>query len=315
MDAKGGGFLVAFDFMDDDRPLIVEDDGRVCYAHVWGPTGNVVCHAWLYNRLPAPDDTHLSGLVWHAAPLNPHTHAHASTHGPLPASAADFRASLFAATNTPTTFYVFIRDELVATLDAAGRGRSRLAKRNGPLAQRLPMPGEMWWQVVAPYWRQVDIYRDGDVFLRTFGMVPQPAGLLLAAKWCESEVCNGGFHQFFGNSTGVLAPEAAMGFRAIGMPALADLVEQALALFGKPFPREQAQRRRFLDGFQGERRERWDPFFALDALFYAAMIDDALSDAADAYAARTMPGEAKLSLTREPQVEGRVCYSRHWRTE
>ena len=308
MDAAKQGFLIVYEFEDDDRPLIVEDDGRVCYAHVRGPTGNVVCHAWLYNRLAPPNDADPSSLAWHAAPLNPYTYAHAWTDGPLPASAADLRASLIRATNKPTIFNLFIRNELVATLDAERGGRSRLANRNGPLAQRLPTPGEIWWQVIDPYWQQVEIYSDGSAFLRTFAQVPEPAGFLLAAKWCESEVCNGGFHQFFSNPTGVLAPEAAMGFRAIGMPALADLVEQALAVFGTSYPREQAQRRRFLEGFQGERREEWDPFFTLDDSFYAAMGDDALSDAADAYAARTMPGEAKLNLTPEPQIEGRVCY-------
>jgi hypothetical protein len=311
MDAARQGFLTVYEFEDDDRPLVVEDDGRVCYAHIRGPTGNTICHAWLYNRLAAPEDADPSGLLWHAAPLNPRTYTHTWTSGSLPASAADFRASLTKATNTPTIFNILIRAELVATLDAEGAGRSRLAKRNGPLALRLPEPGERWWQVIDPYWQRVDMYWDGNTFLRTFAQVPEPAGLLLAAKWCESEVCNGGFHQFFGNPTGVLAPEAAMGFRAIGMPALADLVEKALGVFGTPYPREQEQRRHILDGFQGERREQWDPFCALDDLFYLAMRDDALCDAADAYAL-TMLGEAKLTRLREAQVEGRVCYTKHW---
>jgi hypothetical protein len=37
MSAAKDGFLIAFEFDDDDRPLLVEDDGRVCYAYVRGP--------------------------------------------------------------------------------------------------------------------------------------------------------------------------------------------------------------------------------------------------------------------------------------
>src|SRR5262245_30358021 len=54
--AAEGGFLIAFAFDDDDRPLIVEDDGPVCYAYVRGPWGKVVSDVWLYNRIAAPSE-------------------------------------------------------------------------------------------------------------------------------------------------------------------------------------------------------------------------------------------------------------------
>ena len=123
MDAAKQGFLIVYEFEDDDRPLIVEDDGRVCYAHVRGPTGNVVCHAWLYNRLAPPNDADPNSLAWHAAPLQSvHVRSRLDRNGPLPASAADLRASLIRATNKPTIFNLFIRNELVATLDAERGG-------------------------------------------------------------------------------------------------------------------------------------------------------------------------------------------------
>jgi hypothetical protein len=259
----------------------------------------------------APEDAEPATVVREAMPANPRKYALDWSDGPLPEGAADFRASIFKATNTPTAFNIFVRDELLGTLVAGDDlGRCRLANKDGPLALRLPRPGEIWWQVVEPYWQNVDIYGDGATFLRTFADVPESAGHLLAIKWCESEVCNGGFHQFFGNPTGVLAPEAVLGFRAIGMPALADLVEQAMVVLDTPYPREQEQRRRFLDGIPGEHPKEWDPFFDLNDAFYAAMGDDSLCDAADAYAAQTMPAQARLNLTPEPQIEGRVRYMR-----
>src|SRR5581483_3806249 len=94
-------------------------------------------------------------------------------------------------------------------------------------------------------------------------------GCLFAAHWCQSEVCNGGFHQFFYNPTGVLAPEAMDGFDAIGLPACAQVVREAMELFDVPFPRDRDDR---ID--QLERLDSGDngrPFEELDERFYTAL--------------------------------------------
>jgi hypothetical protein len=75
---------------------------------------------------------------------------------------------------------------------------------------------EAYWAIIEPIWQTIDISDGADVFLDTFFKAPQDAALLYAAHFCQSEVCNGGFFQFFFNSTGILAPEAVNGFRAIG---------------------------------------------------------------------------------------------------
>lgn len=60
---------------------------------------------------------------------------------------------------------------------------------------------------------------------------------MFAGHFCQSEVCSGGFEQLFWNPTGVLAPEAVEGFREIGLPQLAALIESAIDLLGPPYPR------------------------------------------------------------------------------
>ena len=65
---------------------------------------------------------------------------------------------------------------------------------------------------------------------------------MFAAHFCQSEICNGGFGQFFGNPTGVLAPEAIEGFREIGQMQIAALIESAMALIGSPYPRDRVER-------------------------------------------------------------------------
>jgi hypothetical protein len=99
-----------------------------------------------------------------------------------------------------------------------------------------------YWSIVEPVWDAIDIYSGPDVFMQTFGSVPRASGLLFAAHFCQSEICNGGFQQFFGNSTGVLAAEAVEGFHEIGQHQVAALIEKAMSLFGSGYPRDRKER-------------------------------------------------------------------------
>src|SRR5262245_21952821 len=96
--------------------------------------------------------------------------------------------------------------------------------------------GSTAWEIVKPYWGVVDIYGSPEDFLETFRLVPRNAALLLAVRWCDSEVCNGGLHQFFYNPTGVLAPESVEGFQAIGAARCGEIVAQAVGMFGRHYP-------------------------------------------------------------------------------
>ena len=67
--------------------------------------------------------------------------------------------------------------------------------------------GKLSWRAIAPIWDAVSIYESPVTFLAQFASVSEAQGLLLAAYWCQSEVCNGGFHQFFLNRLGFLRPK------------------------------------------------------------------------------------------------------------
>ncbi|MBX9628533.1 MAG: DMP19 family protein [Gemmataceae bacterium] len=151
-------------------------------------------------------------------------------------------------------------------------------------------PGRRYWALVEPVWRSINIYDGPDVFLTGFRAVRPEVGHLFTAHWCQSEVRNGGFHQFFSNSTGVLAPEALAGFRAIGSAQWADILAEAVALFGDPYPRDRADRLDRLDRLMAAnrgRRKNRGPFYALDDRFYHRLHaePDRWEQAADAYAA------------------------------
>ena len=99
-----------------------------------------------------------------------------------------------------------------------------------------------YWSIVEPIWETINIYEEPAVFRQTFDSAPRESALMFAAHFCQSEVCNGGFGQFFWNSTGVLAPEAVEGFRAIGQTQIAEVVEIAMGLLGSPYPRDREDR-------------------------------------------------------------------------
>jgi len=147
-----------------------------------------------------------------------------------------------------------------------------------------------YWDLIADAYKKVDIYNGPKAFSRGFQRLPKPVQHLLAAHWCQSEVNNGGFDQFFCNPTGVLAPEAEAGFRAIGLPIVADIVAEAIAAFGLTYPRDREARDAILatmphhytkSDFGGTFRhvERFDN---LDTRFYDALPD--FCEPANAYA-------------------------------
>lgn len=99
-----------------------------------------------------------------------------------------------------------------------------------------------YWDFIEPYWDVFDIYNGPEGFESSTRGAPRSAVLLYAAHFCHSEVHNGGFLQFFWNNTGVLAPEAIEGYRAIGVPSMGEALTNAVRLLGSPYPRARDER-------------------------------------------------------------------------
>jgi Domain of unknown function (DUF4375) len=74
--------------------------------------------------------------------------------------------------------------------------------------------------------------------------VPQTYRAVLVLSLLEFEILNGGLGQFFSNSSGAFAEYAARAFRDLGEDGSADAMEQAIALFGSPYPVSTEDRRR-----------------------------------------------------------------------
>ena len=150
--------------------------------------------------------------------------------------------------------------------------------------------GHRYWALIEPSWiRLNDTWsRGADAFLAASTKVSPRVLHLYTAHWCQSEVNNGGFHQFFYNTTGLLAPEAVEGFQAIGLLEWSALLSEAIAFFPTPYPRDRATRLHYLPRADGRKRAEWDPFAVLDSEFYESNDAQRLrwETAADAYATR-----------------------------
>lgn len=152
-----------------------------------------------------------------------------------------------------------------------------------------------YWALVEPVWDSIDIYGGPDAFLRQYAAVrPIEAAHLFAAHWCQSEVCNGGFAQFFYNPTGVLAPEALEAFRLIGLHEWADSLQEAMRPFGTPYPRDNAARQHVLDQKIKAKRKPGETFAAQDERCYRwnSKEPNGFARLADAYA-RTVAGRGE----------------------
>jgi hypothetical protein len=145
---------------------------------------------------------------------------------------------------------------------------------------------ETYWDLIERAFDAVSIYDGPEVYDEQVAAYPEPIRHLLAAHWCYSEVYNGGFWQFFGNSTGVLAHDAVAGFRALGLDDLAAILEEAMSRLPAPYPRDVMDREEVLGPDRRDERIRFDD---LDDRFFAALGDgspDRFQAAANAYAAK-----------------------------
>lgn len=91
--------------------------------------------------------------------------------------------------------------------------------------------------------------------------------MVYATWWVEAEVNNGGYNQYFFNSTGQFADEALAGFRLLGLAEYAALMERAIRAYNAVRPRlEEARRQGTADAFSSTYAD--NPLPPLDDEFY-----------------------------------------------
>ena len=98
--------------------------------------------------------------------------------------------------------------------------------------------------------------------------IPKSAQFFWAMRLLESEVNNGGYEQYFWNSSCTLTGVALEAYKAIGAPKYIEFLQEAMALAGDE---SWAARRRMFNNDWKTYKEACQPALdALDAQFYAA---------------------------------------------
>ncbi len=145
-------------------------------------------------------------------------------------------------------------------------------------------------RLIESVWDQIEPHGSPEVFLKPLGAARREVGLLCAVWLCDAEVCNGGFHQFFNNTAGTLAPEAVEGFMAINQPRLAALVTQAMEKLSCPDVRDFRARWAALE------RLPKDPFRELDDQYYELRAIDGggFEYAIEQYARKAAVADARI---------------------
>ena len=140
---------------------------------------------------------------------------------------------------------------------------------------------ELAWRVIEQVYDAVDIHDGAAALDAQLARLTAGQRALLALHWTVAEVDNGGFDQYFMNSTGDLAHEALAGFRLIGAERSAALLERVFKAFpgGKP-PRDQDARAALLDALSDDERD--GRFESHDDAFYE-LVDSELYPRAGAY--------------------------------
>jgi hypothetical protein len=153
---------------------------------------------------------------------------------------------------------------------------------------------DLVWAAITPAYGAVNIYDGPDALDETTRPLTRGQLALLSIRLCAAEVCNGGFDQFFSNSTGILAAEAAEGMALIGAENYRRLLRRAMDVFPSGVvPLDRNDRLRALASAIGADTR----FRPLEEEFYAGL--EGLYSTAAAYV-RANPADFILPSDAEP---------------
>lgn len=120
--------------------------------------------------------------------------------------------------------------------------------------------------LIDPLWWSVSIYDGLEQYEHDLAPFTDAQRYILAVKWYEAEVCNGGHDQFLYNSTGIVWQDALRGFEMIGAEQCAEILRNVIRKCGGAIPFDREARKELLDQLDAD-----DDIFSVDdSAFYDA---------------------------------------------
>ena len=98
------------------------------------------------------------------------------------------------------------------------------------------------WTINEPAYWTINIYGSYDDYIETSKGFTLEQRYLNAICWYFAEVNNGGHHQFFYNSTGIVWEDTLAGLRLFKMDELAENLQSVINYFGGSIPFDRAER-------------------------------------------------------------------------
>ena len=123
---------------------------------------------------------------------------------------------------------------------AKKKKRKGVPRHRTTTVEEIQATDDMWTINEPMYWT-INIYGSYDDYLESAKSFTVEQRYLNAISWYFAEVNNGGHHQFFYNSTGIVWEDALAGLRLFKMDILADNLQSVIDYFGGsvPFDREE----------------------------------------------------------------------------
>jgi len=124
------------------------------------------------------------------------------------------------------------------------------------------------WLVIEQIWNEFKTPYEPDARLAQLSSGQRG---VYGFQWLLAEVNNGGFDQYFFNSTGFLLPEAIEGVNLFEDREWIAVLETARSFFPAEYPRDRELRQQMLEDLDDDARERLD---ALDDVVYRLESED-----------------------------------------
>lgn len=138
--------------------------------------------------------------------------------------------------------------------------------------EEIQATDDMWTINEPAYWT-INIYGSYDDYIETSKRFTLEQRYLNAICWYFAEVNNGGHHQFFYNSTGIVWEDALAGLRLFKMDELAENLQSVINYFGGSVPFDRAERWTILQDWENEAElfdfldEKDDAVYEYDGIF------------------------------------------------
>ena len=121
------------------------------------------------------------------------------------------------------------------------KNRRGVSQHRTITVEEIKETDDMWTINEPAYWT-INIYGSYDDYIETSKEFTLEQRYLNAICWYFAEVNNGGHHQFFYNSTGIVWEDTLVGLRLFNMKELADNFQSVLDFFGGTVPFDRAER-------------------------------------------------------------------------